>query len=390
MRPLGARDTIRLVADREVRQRVRSRSFRVGTLVVALLAAGLALLPTLVPGNDERFTVAVVGTAPAPLERVVRDIAAANSTAVTLRRETGGDPAALVRRDDIDAVLADGRRVFIDADAGATLERVVATAAVRARLVAAIDDPAAAQAAARGVERREIGDAGDGTGGLVRFAGVLALFFAIATYGAWVLNSVLEEKSNRVVEIVVATIAPRRLLAGKVIGNGLAGLAQLLVVAAVGVGVAALTGVLADLPSGGLATVVSTIGWFVLGFTFYAVGYAAAGALVSRQEDAQGAVTPMMMIVMTGYLLSLFVVNPAPGGVAARVLWLIPPITPFAMPVRIAAGEVPVWEVALSVVLMVLATWLMIRLAARVYVNALLRTGARVPFRQALRAAPGG
>jgi ABC-2 type transport system permease protein len=387
VRPLGTIATIRLVARRELRQRLRARSYRIGTLVIALVAAGLALLPSLLPGaGEDRWTLAVVGSAPASLERVVGEMAVTDAATVDVRRQPGGDPAALVRGDDVDAALVNGRRIVVDAQAGSDLERIVTTAAVRARLVEAVGDRSAA-ASARQIALQRVGESEGAEDWVVRFAGVLALFFAIATYGSWVLNSVLEEKSNRVVEIVVSTITPRRMLAGKVIGNGLAGLLQFVIVVGAGFAVAAATGALSDLPSGGAATVLATVGWFVLGFGLYAVGYAAAGALVSRQEDAQGAVTPMITVAMAAYLTSVWVVNPDPGSTAAAIVSQIPPVTPLAMPVRIGAGEAAAWEVALSIVLMLAATWLMIRLAGRIYANALLRTGARVPLRRALKGA---
>jgi ABC-2 type transport system permease protein len=386
--PLSAAAAVRLVTAREVRQRLRSRSFRVGTALVALLAAGLALLPAVVPAAGEhRWTLAVVGTAPASLQPSVDAVAAANSARITVRRDLGGDAADIVRRDDVDAALVDGHRVLVDAGGGSDLRRAMTAAVVRARLAGLVGDPAALKAA-RQVQVERVGEAHDSAAeSVVRFAGVLVLFYAIATYGSWVLTSVLEEKANRVVEIVVSTIRPRHLLAGKVIGNGLAGLLQLSVMAAGALLAGQATGAFSDVPAGGLGTILATIGWFGLGFGFYAVGYAAAGALVSRQEDAQSAMTPMLMIAMTAYLLSVLVVNPEPGAVAATIISLLPPAAPMAMPVRIAAGEAPIWQVAVSVALMLGTTWLMVRVAGRVYAAGLLRTGARVPLRRALRGA---
>lgn len=385
LRPLEA---IRLVARRELRQRVRSRSFKVGTVVITLLAAGLALLPSLVPDAAQRdWTVALVGPAPAPLEW---GLEAAPGAAINVRRVDERDAAAVARRDDIDAVLVDGREIIVGPEGDDALVRVLTGAVARSRLIqelAGAGVEPGAVASTRDVPVRRLGDTDEGDGGLVTLLGVLALFFAIATYGAWVLNSVLEEKSNRVVEIVVSTISPRHLLAGKVIGNGLAGLAQFTVVVGVAVIVAMAAGVLDELPTGGPATLISVIGWFVLGFGFYAVGYAAAGSLVSRQEDAQSAVSPMMTVVLTGYFVSIFVVNPDPGSTVARIVSLVPIVTPMAMPARIAAGEAAVWEVVLAVAIMVVATWVMVRVAARVYTAALLRTGGRVPVRQALHSA---
>jgi ABC-2 type transport system permease protein len=233
-----------------------------------VLAAGLALLPALVSDDGERWTLAVLGSAPAGLERIAGAVAADHDATLTVRRERGRDAAALVRRDDVDAALVDGRRVVVDAAAGAELRRIVSTAADRARLVAAAADPTAADTAQQ-VDVQRVGVEADSAGeSVVRFAGVLALFFAIATYGSWVLNSVLEEKSNRVVEIVVSAVAPRRLLAGKVIGNGLAGLRQLLALAAAALAAGLAGGGLSELPAGGAVTILAALGWFVLGFAF--------------------------------------------------------------------------------------------------------------------------
>jgi ABC-2 type transport system permease protein len=353
-----------------------------------VLAAALAVLPSLVPEPGERdWTVALVGSAPAVLER---SLEAAPGATITLRRVDERNADAVARREGIDAVLVDGRDIVVGPEGDDALVRVLTGAVARSRLadeLAGAGVEPGAVASARDVPVRRVGDTAEGDGGLVTLLGVLALFFAIATYGAWVLNSVLEEKSNRVVEIVVSTISPRHLLAGKVLGNGLAGLAQFTVVVGVAVVVAMATGALDELPTGGPATLISVIGWFVLGFGFYAVGYAAAGSLVSRQEDAQSAVSPMMTVVLTGYFVSIFVVNPDPGSTVARIVSLVPIVTPMAMPARIAAGEAAAWEVVLAVAIMIAATWLMVRLAARIYTAALLRTGGRVPVRQALRSA---
>jgi ABC-2 type transport system permease protein len=397
VRPLGRKQAIELVATRELRQRMRARSFKVGTAVIALLASALVLLPVALPGGDDReWTLAVTGRAPAALERTAAAAAEAESATIEVRRVDRGDPAVLARRDGIDAVLVDGRELVAGPGAGDALVRVLTGAVARSRLSEQLAEAGVGTgviASARDIDVRRLGRGDDGAAQLVSFLGVVALFFAIATYGAWVLHSVLEEKANRVVEIVASTVSPRRLLAGKVLGNGLAGLAQFTTVIGAAIAVATAAGTLPELPGGAALTAVGVLGWFILGFAFYAVGYAAAGSLVSRQEDAQSAVAPMMTIVMTSYFVSLFIVNPDPGATAARIVSFIPPVTPMAMPARIAAGEVAPWEIALAVALMLAATVLMVRLAARIYTAALLRTGVRVRARDALQGAtrtPGG
>jgi ABC-2 type transport system permease protein len=391
-RPTAA-SQVRLVASREVRERTRSRSFRVGTVVVAAIAALLVVLPDVLPGGDDpEWTVAVVGEAPGGLAEALDAAAASASAEVTL---TGGDdapPEALLEDGDVDAVLVDGTSLVVDGrddQLEAVLRGAVAQARFEERLAGlGVDPQEAAGLTGAPLEVRDLDGDGDGDSSdreAMAFVGVVALFVALATYGNWVLTSVLEEKANRIVEVVLSAVSPRRLLAGKVLGTGVVALSQVLVVAAVLLVVAAATGALPDLPDSAGATAAALALWFVLGFAFYAVGYAAAGALVSRQEEAQSAATPMISIVMVAYFASLSLVVPNPDSAVARVVSLLPPVAPLAMPARIAAGEAAVWEVALAVVLMVVAIWLMVVLAARIYTNALLRTGARVPVREALR-----
>lgn len=383
---------VRLVAGREVRERTRARSFRVGSAVVALLAVALVVLPAILPGGeDPEWTVAVVGAAPPELSDAVTAALAGTAATVELSDRGTAPPEALLDGGEVDAVLVDGRELVVDGGDG-ELERVMSAAVARAglleRLQALDVDPgeAAAVLAAEPLQVRDLeGDQDDGAREGVASLGVVALFIAIATYGSWVLNSVLEEKANRVVEVVLTAVSPSELLAGKVIGAGVVGLVQLVTVALVAVVAVVVVHGVPDLPAGMVGTGWSLLLWFLLGFTFYAVGFAAAGSLVSRQEDAQSAVTPMLFTVMAAYFLSLIVVVPDPGGTAARVVSFLPPIAPLAMPARTAAGEVAAWEVGLAVVLMLVAIWLMVLVAARIYTGALLRTGARVPLRAALR-----
>ena len=227
---------------------------------------------------------------------------------------------------------------------------------------------------------------GDPEGLAVAMAGVVLLFIVISSYGQWVLIGVLEEKSTRVVELVAAAIPIRRLLAGKVLGIGLLGLAQMLLLVGIGLG-AGLTLDVFDLPATAVATAVWSIVWFLLGFALYAVINAAAGSLVSRQEDAQAAAMPIGLTAVAVYLMTFMVIVPQAESTAATVLSLLPPVAPIAFPARIALGAAAPWEIALGVVLTLATVYGVILLAARVYAGALLQTGARIKWRQAWRSA---
>ena len=395
-RPSGRAQVARIAA-REVRERTRARSFRVSTTVAAALAAAVVVLPAQLSDDEEpAWTVAVTSPVPPGLADAVDAAALAGPGRVSLRElEPGVDATSLLEEGRVDAVLVDGEELVVDGD-DAELEAIMAAAAARAGVAdrlrelgvqpELIDETLASPPlrirSLDAAEGDEASAADQSTREATAFFGIVGLFIAIATYGSWVLTGVLEEKANRIVEVVLSAVTPRQLLTGKVLGTGLAGLLQLNVVALVGLGAATASGSLPDLDLG--ATAASLLLWFLLGFTFYAVGYAAAGSLVSRQEDAQGAVTPMVLIVTVAYLASLILVVPEPTSTVARAVSLLPPVAPLAMPARVAVGAVEPWEMAVAVALMAVAIWLMITLAARLYTNAILRTGARVPLREAL------
>jgi ABC-2 type transport system permease protein len=134
-----------------------------------------------------------------------------------------------------------------------------------------------------------------------------------------------------------------------------------------------------------IGTVVSVIAWFVLGYAFYAALYAAAASLVSRQEDLGSVLTPTSMLLIAAFIIAIQA-SADPGGPLATITSLVPGLSPMVMPVRMAAGEAPAWQVALSVVLMLVAIALIVRIGGRVYAGALMRTGGKVKVREALRA----
>ncbi len=143
----------------------------------------------------------------------------------------------------------------------------------------------------------------------------ILLYVSLGIYGSLVAQGVVEEKATRMMEILLATIRPSGLLAGKVIGIGLVGLLQLTIVGAAALIAVHVTNV-ASIPALGVASILGDLLWFLLGFLFYATAYAAVAALVSRQEEVQGAIAPISILLVAGYLL-VFVALPNP-----RAPWL--------------------------------------------------------------------
>lgn len=216
---------------------------------------------------------------------------------------------------------------------------------------------------------------------------VVLLFIAIVMFGQFVLLGVMEEKASRVVEVVLSRARPTQVLAGKVIGIGLLGLVEMLALggaALLTVSMMSIPGV--ALPSLGLEVVVSMLVWFVLGYGFYAVVFAALGATISRQEDVQGVSMLPTLLLMPGYFLGLML-YPFSDSVLVRVASIVPLWSPMVMPARMALGAAAWWEVALALALLVLSSVGLVWLAGRVYSGAILRLGRKVKLREAWRAA---
>lgn len=217
---------------------------------------------------------------------------------------------------------------------------------------------------------------------------MLLLFITIFTYGYWIANGVVEEKSSRVVEVVLSAIRPSHLLAGKVVGIGLLGLGQLTLLAAIGYLGSLVLAV--ELPATAFAASGAVLLWFVLGYAFYGCLFAIAGSLVSKQEDLQYSQLPIMVVILAGYGAAFFQIS-NPDSLVARALAFVPPFTPMIMLVRIGLGEVGIVEVMIAVLVMVAATAGLVSLAARLYAGSVLRFGARTGLRDAwssLRSGP--
>lgn len=214
----------------------------------------------------------------------------------------------------------------------------------------------------------------------------ILLYVVLLVYGQIVASGVVEEKSNRVVEILLATVRPRHLLFGKVIGIGLVAMLQLVLLGAAGLMAVARTKVI-NLPTIGVTAVASGLLWFVLGFLLYALLDAAAGSLVSRQEDAPAVVSPLSMLVVGTYLAFFWVIA-NPDNAAAIGLSILPPFAPILMPARMATGDASAWQVLVAVVLILLAILAVNAAGTRIYTNSIIRVGARVSLRDAWAGRP--
>lgn len=194
---------------------------------------------------------------------------------------------------------------------------------------------------------------------------------------------VMEEKASRVVEVLLATVRPIQLLAGKVLGIGAVALAQALALVIFALVLGAAVG--SSLVHGAAPLVVAaSLVWLVLGYAFYSWLYAAAGSLAERQDQVQSLALPLGVPLILGYIVSLVGVSSGSASLLVKVLAYVPPTAPFAMPTLVGFGQAAWWQFLLSVVLCLACTVLAALFAARVYRAAVLQTGGRVRLRQVM------
>jgi ABC-2 type transport system permease protein len=375
---MSAWRVITLVAQREIRDRLRSRAFLVATLLLLLMVGGSTALNGAL-SREKSYRLAA--TAPVPpdlrtaLQRAAKPFDAKVRLDVLASAAAGRDQ---LRQEKVDALLllATDRLVF-RASADAKLAAIADTAvrSVRRHLPPASE----LRVASLDLKASEISDAEI----MVAMLGASLLLASLAIYGQWVLTGVVEEKNNRVVEMILSTVRPRHLLAGKVIGIGLLGLAQLVLVA--GLAASLLAAGVFDAPTSLGASVALVVPWFALGYAFYAVAYAAAGAIASRQQDANSAGQPVTLTLVASFFVGYAVLTADPDGMFAHVLTVFPLTAPLVLPARSALVGVPLWEHALAVVFVVAAIYGLIVLAGRVYAHGLLHAGSRLGARAVWR-----
>lgn len=385
---------VSMVAGREMAERIRSKALLVTTVITILVVIAAVVLPQIIFDETEQFSLGVVGAPPSGFEAALTVAAVGRELEVEVTSfDSLIDAEQALESGDIDAVADfDAGELVVSELPDGSLEAAISSSLQQSQFLQRLEeagvDPAQALRLLEPTEPLTVRSLNDQsqeeleTGFITSGIGVILLLLFITMYGQWVLTGVLEEKSNRVVEVLLATLEPWQLLAGKVMGIGLLGLGQLVLLALVGYSAALVTGI-AEIPAVAYGAAAAVFVWFVLGFAFYSVAYGTAGALVSRQEDAQSAATPVVMLIMASYFASFLVILPDPNSFWARLISIVPPFSPIAMPARIGVGQVAWWEFALAIVLMIGATVVMIRLAARVYAGGLLRTGARVKLREA-------
>lgn len=385
---------VRLVAQRELNTRLRTRGFVVGTLVILAVMVGYLLLQANLFNRENTTTVGLTGQAAAIAEPLRAGAGQVGMELQVERVPSAAQGSAQVSEGELDVLVAGSPanlRVTVeselDAPLRALLNGISRQEVLDAKLVEAGQVPAEVMsevnAARVQVSTLEQPDPARGQRTVVALVMLFLLYMGITSYGSLVAQGIVEEKSSRVVEILLSTVRPWHLLLGKVIGLGLVGLTQLFIIGVAGLAMASATGVLTIT---GVATTTLLWGllWYILGFFLYATVFAAAGSLVSRQEDMQAVLTPVTIVLLIGFITGFTVIQ-EPDGTLAVVLSLVPLLSPILMPGRIATGAASGLEIAVALVLTLAAITALTWLGGRVYRAAVLRTGSRVRLTDALR-----
>lgn len=398
---------IRLIAAREIRQRLKAKSFYLLTAIIVIVILAVGILYRLI-GDDglDEVSLGVMGDVPAEFDTAVRETGRLFDLAVTVTEIESVDIAGIDRiaasdldgsiqqalRDaDVDALLIPEANYLVFPDnVDSTLNAVVSQAWASVSIVESMSEAGLSDAQIGQLLQPEPLDAiasedsneVSGLAVLVGSATAVMLFMSLQVFGTYVLTGVVEEKSTAVVEVLLARVRSDQLLAGKVLGIGLVALLQFAVAVVSTLAALAISGI--SVPSEIWASVPTALLWFLLGYTMYSTVYALAGSLVSRQEDAQAAAAPILTVMLAGYMV-VFLFGYDPYSQISTILSLIPPITPFLMPMRMAAGAAPIWQILLSVLLSLLTIFGAWKLSARIYSQVLLRRGTRIGWLDALR-----
>jgi ABC-2 type transport system permease protein len=308
--------------------------------------------------------------------------------------DTRADGEAAVRDGDVDVLVVDAQQLEWRNHADEQLKAVVVgaiqlialrdraeAAGINADQLLAIVEPAPVADVELGqIEGRSPDDE------TAAFLMTMILFFSISTYGAMVLSGVVEEKSSRTVEVLLARMPARNLLAGKIAGIGLLGLAQIAATALVALVAASLTDSF-DVPAVRGSVLAWAVVWFVLGYSLYATVFGTLGSLASRTEDASSITGPVSIILVLGFFASFAAIGSADTTWAQLVSWF-PLTAPLAMPNQIAMGAATWWDPLVAVILILATIAALVVLGGRVYTRAILHTGATLSLGEAWRGAP--
>jgi len=385
-----------LLAKREFVTRAKSKVFLVAMGVIALLIIAIGPVVSFFAEDPEPTRIGIVGTEPVGIEEGLTARAVLSDQEVEITRyDSLAAAEADLEEGTVDALLVDGTSIVFNEEESLVVMEVVTDSVNSRARIALMDNLGLTPEEMQELDEPEqlsvrtlvVADSEEKPRRVAAFVGMVVLFMTIMTFGQFVAMGTVEEKQNRVVEIVLSRVKASQVLVGKVLGIGAVGLVQLLVLATaalVSTNIIDTEGI--SLGSIGAEIVAGVVFWFLLGYMLYAFIYAALGATVSRQEDLQGVLALPTLFILPGFFIAQLAAT-NPDSSIVRFGSLFPLWTPIVMPIRTALGSAQPWEVALSIALVVAGIVLLVWIGSRVYTGALLRTGGKVKMRDAWRSA---
>ncbi|GAA5036692.1 ABC transporter permease [Microbacterium fluvii] len=346
-----------LVAAREIGAKLRSKAFLIST---GILFVGALLL--VIWGGFQAQTIDGIDVAvTSETEAAVTGIPTVTATVT----DTADEAIALVSSGEVEAALVP--------ESGAFGYKVVANDSVPTSLMTLLSQTPQ-------VELLEVSETNPFLGYIAAIGFGVVFLLAASLFGGTIAQSVVEEKQTRVVELLISAIPTRALLAGKVIGNTVLAMAQIVLLSSIAVVGLSVTGQTELLQGLGMPIAWFAV-FFLFGFVLLASMFAAAASMVSRQEDIGSTTTPITMLIMAPYFLVIFFFdNPT----VLAVLSYVPFSAPVGMPLRMFLGTAQWWEPLLSLAILVVTCIVAVVVGARIYQNSLLRMGARVSLKEAL------
>ncbi|MFD6107199.1 ABC transporter permease [Nocardia salmonicida] len=380
----------RIVAAREIAVKLRDRNFVISTVVTLVVIVASLVLTGYLSSRPDKIDVAITGSDTSVVLETANTLASNAGTDVSFIARPVVDRAGVeqsVREDEVDVGLVpadpsgwqligktaedDNATTYITAAAQQiALQRNAAVAGV------SLDE--LARGATVTYDLLEKGSVDPGLAKIVSFVFAFLFYLASVLFGMSIAQSVVEEKQNRIVEILASAMPLRQLLIGKVVGNAALAFAQLALFVGAG-----LVGLAATGKGAQLGQVAGAAGWFIVfflvGFLALASLWAVAGALATRSEDLQSTSTPLGLLIMIVLFAGIFLTG------TARVIGsYIPIMSIVAMPARLADGTAAWWEPFLALALMAVATYAIVVVAEKIYRRSLMQTQARLTMRQAL------
>ena len=369
---------VQLIAAREISMSLRSKAFIISFLITLVAIIGGIVVTSIIGergGIGGPPKVAVSQAAEGALSPDAFEITDAGSATQALDRVRAGDAdAAVVAASELEGVetyTPDGDPVDLAGFEGLV---VVSESSLDETVIGALT-------VAPPTVLLEQSEVPAWLGYALSFAFGIVFFMASIMYCSAIAQSVVEEKQTRIVEILLATVTPRVLMFGKILGNAALALGQIAIIAVAAMATISITG------QGDLFTQIApALAWFValytVGFVLLASLYAGAAALVSRQEDVASATSPLMFLIMIPYFLVIFG-NQNPT--LMMIMSFVPFSAPVAMPVRVILGAAAWWEPLVALAVLIATTYVCILIGARLYERSILRIGAPVKLSEALR-----